>query len=329
VPRVGDDDEGRVLVSCLCREDRYIASVLALLARWLGDPALQPPSRDPHLRDQFAVAMHSESPQSTSAPADAVDVSQRLGVPCLKVFPQGGYTIARTATCRGTLLTMFDHGPLGFGPIAAHGHADALAIWLHWGDEPILIDAGTYLYHSGAQERDLFRSTRVHNTLSVEDADQSLIVGPFNWSRHARTRVVARTSTSITAEHDGYVRRFGVVHRRDLSFDGNILVIEDRLIGRPSKARMRWSVGFLLGSQVETRLDGARANIKTKGGRELSLDLETRHLSWAKMPAPHSPAFNRRDMLDHLWAGGSIFEPQSLHLPHIRTVISASCAAQA
>jgi hypothetical protein len=328
VPRVGDDDEGRVLVSCLGREDRYVASVLALLARWLDDPALEPPSSDPHLRDQFAAAARSQRAQRDGTPADAVDAGRRLGVPVLKVFPHGGYTIARTATQRGTLLTMFDHGPLGFGPIAAHGHADALAIWLHWGDEPILVDAGTYLYHSGARERDLFRGTRVHNTLSVEDADQSLIAGPFNWRRHARTRVVARTSTNITAEHDGYARRFGVIHRRNLSFDGNILVIEDRLIGQPSKA-LRWSVGFLLGSQVETRLDGPRANIKTKCGRELSLRLETRHLSWEKVPAPHSPAFNCRDMLDHLWAGGSIFEPQSPHLPHIRTVIIPSCAAEA
>lgn len=329
VPRVGDDDGGRVLVSRLPQEDKYVASVLAFVARWLGEPALQPPSSDPHLRDQFAVEMQSECAQNAGTPTDAVDVRKRLAVPVLKVFPYGGYTIARTATERGTLLTMFDHGPLGFGSIAAHGHADALAIWLHWGDEPILVDAGTYLYHSGAQERDLFRGTCAHNTLSVEDADQSLIAGPFNWSRHARTRVVARTARSIIAEHDGYVRRFGVIHRRDLSFHGNILVIDDRLIGRPSKARMRWSVGFLLGSQVETRLDGPRANIKTKGGRELSLHLETRHLSWAKMPAPHSPAFNCRDMLDHLSAGGSIFEPKSPHLPHIRTVITASCAAAA
>jgi hypothetical protein len=329
VPRVGDDDEGRVLVSRLGREDRYVASVLAFVARWLGDPALQPPSSDPHLRNQFAVVTRWEGAQRADTPADAVDVGKRRGVPVLKVFPHGGYTIARTATQRGTLLTMFDHGPLGFGPIAAHGHADALAIWLHWGDEPILIDAGTYLYHSGAKERDLFRGTRMHNTLSVEDADQSVIAGPFNWSRHARTSVVARTPTSITAEHDGYVRRFGVIHRRSLSFDGNNLVIEDRLMGRPNKARMRWSVGFLLGSQVETRLDGPRANIKTKCGRELSLRLETQHLSWAKLPAPHSPAFNCRDMLDHLWASGSILGPQSPYLPHVRTVITASCAAEA
>jgi hypothetical protein len=106
-------------------------------------------------------------------------------------------------------------------------------------------------------------------------------------------------------------------------------VIEDRLMGRPNKARMRWSVGFLLGSQVETRLDGPRANIKTKYGRELSLRLETQHLSWAKLPAPHSPAFNCRDMLDHLWASGSILGPQSPYLPHVRTVITASCAAEA
>ncbi len=327
VPRVGDDDEGRVLVSDLRREDRYVASVLALVVRWLGDSSLQPPSSDPHLRDQFAT--QSEGAQSASTPADAIDVGKPLSVPVLKVFPHGGYTIARTTTQRGTLLTMFDHGPLGFGAIAAHGHADALSIWLHWGDEPILIDAGTYLYHSGAQERDLFRGTRVHNTLSVEDADQSQIAGPFNWSRHARTRVVARTPRSISAEHDGYIRRFGVIHRRALSFDGNILVIEDRLIGQPSEAGMRWSIGFLLGSQIETHLDGPRADIKTKCGRELSLRLEPQHLNWSRIPAPHSPAFNSKEVVYRLRAGGSISERQPPQLPHIRTVVRARCAEEA
>ena len=328
VPRIGDEDEGRVLASHLHREDRYVASVVTLLARLLRDPTLQPPSADPHLRDRLSPARAVASAALENRPAGAPVTSASGTALQIKVFPQGGYTVARTGTQRGSLVAVFDHGPLGFGPIAAHGHADALAIWLHWGDEPILVDAGTYLYHSGGPDRDLFRGTRVHNTLSVEDADQSLIAGPFNWSRHARTRVVARTSSSISAEHDGYVRRFGVIHRRDLSFDGNILVIEDRLIGQPSKARMCWSIGFLLGSQLETRLDGPRADIKTRCGRELSLHLDNSHLVWTRMPGGHSPAFNSREVLDHLRAGGSIFERQPPQLPHIRTVVRACCAVE-
>jgi Heparinase II/III-like protein/Heparinase II/III N-terminus len=318
VPRVGDDDEGRVLVSRLRREDRYVASVLAFVARWLGDRALQPPSSDPHLRDQFAVAMQSEGAQSASTPADSVDVGKGPAVPVLKVFPYGGYTIARTATQRGTLVTMFDHGPLGFGPIAAHGHADALAIWLHWGDEPILVDAGTYLYHSGGPDRDFFRGTRVHNTLELEGADQSIIAGPFNWSRHARSRIVERTDNSVTAEHDGYARRFGVIHRRRVAFEQNGLVIDDWLFGNPTKVAMRWSMGFLLGPGLVLRLDGACAAIEAASGRALTLRLANQRLSWLVTPHSYSPAFNRRDVVKYLSASGDLC-PSQPRPPHILT----------
>ena len=86
----------------------------------------------------------------------------------------------RTISGRKTLMVM-DHGPLGHLSIAAHGHADALALWLHIGDQPVLVDAGTYLYHSGGAWRDRLRGTPLHNTLSLDDRNSSRIAGPFNW----------------------------------------------------------------------------------------------------------------------------------------------------
>ncbi|OKO87295.1 hypothetical protein AC629_14505 [Bradyrhizobium sp. NAS80.1] len=325
LPRIGDDDEGRVLASCLQREDRYVASVVALLARWLGDPTLQPPASDPHLRDRLPLRRANASATVRAECRLAEDPG--TSTTQIKAFGQGGYTIARTGTPHGSLVTVFDHGPLGFGPIAAHGHADALAIWLHWGDEPILIDAGTYLYHSGGVDRDLFRGTGVHNTLEVEGADQSVIAGPFNWSSHARALVIERTASGLIGEHDGYFRRFGVIHRRALFFERNMLVIEDRLVGRPSKTPLRWSIGFLLAPHVAIRIDGHRAEIKTKSGRVLSFCLGSSHLGWAKMPALHSPAFNCRDeTLEQLRVGATFGSPQHKQ-PYVRTVISACCIA--
>ncbi|WP_426615255.1 heparinase II/III family protein [Bradyrhizobium sp. McL0616] len=325
LPRIGDDDEGRVLASRLHREDRYVASVVALLARMLSDPALQPPSSDPHLRDRLMPrrANASAAVKPECALADDLGASTTR----IKVFGQGGYTVARTGTPHGSLVAVFDHGPLGFGPIAAHGHADALAIWLHWGDEPILVDAGTYLYHSGGADRDLFRGTVAHNTLEVEGADQSVIAGPFNWSSHARTLVIERTASGLIGEHDGYFHRFGVIHRRGLVFERNMLVIEDRLIGRPSKRPLRWSIGFRLAPHVVIRLNGDRADIRTKSGRVLSFCLGSSHLGWARMPAMHSPAFNCRDeALDQLRVGAT-FNSAPHEQPYVRTVITACCVA--
>jgi Heparinase II/III-like protein len=59
----------------------------------------------------------------------------------LQIFPNGGYYVL--ATDRGgddELLIVLDAGPLGLSLLNAHGHADALSIWLSYGGCEFLID---------------------------------------------------------------------------------------------------------------------------------------------------------------------------------------------
>ena len=145
--------------------------------------------------------------------------SALLGV---RSFKLGGYSIVRRAIESRTMIVVFDHGPLGYLSIAAHGHADALAIWLDIAG-PVLVDAGTWLYHSGGSTRDAFRSTGVHNTVLVEGESQSIPAGTFNWSHKARSRLVASSREPVwrfDGEHDGYLRRFGVMHARRVEQHG-------------------------------------------------------------------------------------------------------------
>lgn len=168
------------------------------------------------------------------APDYAIDVARRIKTPIspcgIRVFRDGGYTVVRDTRWH----VVFDHGPLGYLSVAAHGHADALSVWASLDGVPLLIDPGTYLYQSGREERDWFRGTRAHNTLNIDGLNQSQITGPFNWSQRARCtleNVCEGSSWSVTASHDGYERRFGVRHRRRVGGRGDRLVIEDSLIG--------------------------------------------------------------------------------------------------
>jgi hypothetical protein len=129
------------------------------------------------------------------------------------------------------LFVLADAGPLGFGPTAAHGHADALSFTLSAGGKPLLIDPGTYDYLMEARWRAYFRGTRAHNTVVVDGLDQSIQAGPFLWIRHAHATVHHRDQNTLTASHDGY-GRIGVTHRRRFSLDGNALALEDSLTGR-------------------------------------------------------------------------------------------------
>jgi Heparinase II/III-like protein/Heparinase II/III N-terminus len=139
-------------------------------------------------------------------------------------FDAGGYYIlgSELETPREVRLVV-DAAPLGYLAIAAHGHADALSFTLSVAGRPLLIDPGTYSYHTERPWRDHFRGTSAHNTVCVDHLDQSVSGGPFLWNRHAATRCLAidlgTDEQRIVAEHDGY-RRLNdpVMHRREILY---------------------------------------------------------------------------------------------------------------
>ena len=92
----------------------------------------------------------------------------------------GGYYILgdRLDEADETKLIM-DAGPLGFLSIAAHGHADCLSLLLSVSGKELLVDPGTYCYHTEREWRDYFRGTAAHNTVRVDGIDQSQIAGAF------------------------------------------------------------------------------------------------------------------------------------------------------
>lgn len=218
LPRIGDDDEGRVLAAPPDREPRYVASVVAALAGLTGRPELAPPERDPHPRD--ALFGSPEGPGALPA-----------GV---SVFPRGGYSAVRERAGGREILVVFDHGPLGYLSIAAHGHADTLAFWLHLDGRPVIVDAGTWLYHAAGPWRGAFCGTRAHNTLRLGGEDSSIQTGAFLWSHKARGALrswAGGERWSLTGAHDGYLSRFGLTHVRTLRREGERLLVLDQLEG--------------------------------------------------------------------------------------------------
>lgn len=234
-PRIGDDDEGRVVYGG--DETGYVTSILGCLASVFGDPNLVPPGVEPHLR-HGVFGRPPVSPETRRAAPMGVGT-----------FARGGYSILRWVTGDTEYFWVFDRGPLGYLSLAAHGHADSLSVWLHAAGRPVLVDAGTYLYHAGGAWRDHFRGTAAHNTLAIDSADSSEITGPFNWGRKARVVVVSRNDDPrawhLEYEHDGYMETHGVWHRRRLERTGeNTFTITDRLHGADGSHAV--DVGFLL-----------------------------------------------------------------------------------
>jgi Heparinase II/III-like protein/Heparinase II/III N-terminus len=147
--------------------------------------------------------------------------------------PAGGLVVLRS----GGRRTLMDVGPLGYLSIAAHGHADSLAVNVSMDGEDVIGDPGAGSYYGNPGWRRAHRSTRAHATVEVDDQDQSVSGGPFLWTVHARARVhaVDLESGVVDAEHLGYRHLSApVTHRRWLVAPpgGEGILVVDLLSGR-------------------------------------------------------------------------------------------------
>jgi Heparinase II/III-like protein/Heparinase II/III N-terminus len=165
-----------------------------------------------------------------------------------------GYYVSRTA---GSDHVVIDGGPHGYQN-GGHAHADALSLTLSVHGTPLLIDPGTGCYTTDRAIRDRFRSTALHNALTIDDRPQSIPAGPFHWARAADGRVHRwRTNPHFDyfdGEHDGYAP---VRHRRCvLALHGDLLIVADFIDGAGRHAAAtHWQID----PRWNVQIDGCRA----------------------------------------------------------------------
>jgi hypothetical protein len=242
VPMIGDADDGYVvrlsphdgLVPGDSASDNY-RSLLATGALLFN-------------RSDFArKARQVDDKTRWLLPSDRVRAFDRLAasstpVSARRAFPQSGYYVLGSDFDTPEEVRMIvDAGPLGYLSIAAHGHADALSVVLNVGGEEVLVDPGTYAYHTEPEWRRYFRSTRAHNTVAVDDCDQSTQSGNFMWSRHAIARCLHFGEQGgvqrFLGEHDGYCALSDPIeHQREILYDSGLrmFTIKDILEGAGS-----------------------------------------------------------------------------------------------
>jgi len=201
-------------------------------------------------------------------------------------FPDGGYLLFGSHFGEANEIKgMVDCGPLGYLGIAAHGHADALAMTLSIGGEECLVDPGTYSYWQETKWRDYFRGTSAHNTVRIDGLDQSLSGGRFMWLKKAKASIERMPQSphefDFRGSHDGYQRLADPVrHMRSVRFDAatSTLVVRDEIAAKKHhQVELFWH--FAPGLSV--RLDSSGLHVRGKRfalqmhahGADLSLEL--------------------------------------------------------
>lgn len=106
--------------------------------------------------------------------------------------------------------------------LGGHAHCSIFGYELTVGGRRVIVDSGTAGYEAGLW-RDYFRSTRAHNTVSVDGAEQSELWGAFNVAGYAEVGpvrwLVREGLVYFEATHDGFARLApGLLHARRIFF---------------------------------------------------------------------------------------------------------------
>lgn len=227
LPNIGDSDDGRTVVLSET-DNNQVQSLLATAAVLFDRDDFKAKAKD---FDEMSFWLLGRSGiEKFKLLSGAADMSNQP-----VRFDKGGYYIFE-ATQPVPFKLIFDSGPLGFGSIAAHGHADALSFVLYVNRREFFVDPGTYTFIAKDAFRDYFRSTAAHNTLVVDGLNQSEMAGPFLWTKKAQSSVeefvINEHYYRIVASHNGYSRLPDpVIHCRAIDIDKKlaIITIEDRI----------------------------------------------------------------------------------------------------
>jgi uncharacterized heparinase superfamily protein len=178
----------------------------------------------------------------------------------------------------GTIVVL-DAAPPPSQKIASQGSASTLALEMSDGSQRLIVNCGGPGPLPSALPPDLIhglRSTAAHSTLVLADTNSTNLQPDGSLGRGVEDVAIERSedndASRLEASHDGYLRGFGLTHKRSLMLgnDGKELRGADQLIAKGRKKirdSAAYAVRFHLAPGVEATAtaDGMGAILRSKG----------------------------------------------------------------
>lgn len=178
----------------------------------------------------------------------------------------------------GTIVVL-DAAPPPPPKMAAGGAASTLAFEMSDGVQRLIVNCGGPAPLPSALNPQLIealRSTAAHSTLTLNDSNSTAILADGSLGKGVTDVAIQRSedndSSRIEASHDGYVRRFGLIHKRGLMLgnDGKELRGSDQLALK-GRRKIRKAAPFALrfhlarGVEATVTADGMGAILRSPG----------------------------------------------------------------
>jgi hypothetical protein len=289
-PQIGDGDDGRLVKlgspSLEVNDHRHLCAVAGELF-----------NRE-DLRDhgypcrEEALWMFGRIPVEPRA--ERRDIESRA-------FHTSGFYFMR----RGAEYAAIHCADLGTGGKGSHSHNDSLSFELCFHGMPYLVDPGTYMYSGAPELRNVFRLTRSHNTILVDDLEQNepLVGDLFTMHSRSSSRVVRWEHGTGTDVFRGMVeerssKRNNIRIVRQIRFTENRTTwqITDSVYGQ-GKHQIEWR--FHASPDVKAAVQGDRAVLVAPGGELLEIRArEESRLRIGVEEGWYSQGYGRRERID-------------------------------
>lgn len=286
MPQVGDADDGRLHIftdygTWYPQEGRHLAGPAAAM---FDEPAWFEAGGEQGLWEAAWWGFDT----GPRAPAGQL-------APVGRLLPHAGLAVSRHG---GTYL-LVTNGRVGTSGFGNHKHNDLLSFEFYSAGVPLIVDPGSYLYTSNPEMRNLFRSTRVHNTLQIDGVEQNDLRLDYLFRMFETSTVEhlmfedTATATVYRGRHTGYERLPApVTHEREFRVlrETGSLTITDRVSGSGSHA-LAWHFHLAPGVAVAAVGEG-RFTLAAAGRR---FDLRASKALTARVTeAWYSPSFGVR-----------------------------------
>ena len=116
-----------------------------------------------------------------------------------------------------------DAGFIGPNYNPGHAHCDCLSFELFIKNKPIFVNCGTFEYQG--TNRAFFRSTKAHNTIMINNHEQSECWGEHRVARRIKN---VKFSKSTNVFVGSYINYLGEIHERKINFNFKTLSVMDK-----------------------------------------------------------------------------------------------------